>query len=167
MTSYRRIVGFCIKKIANGFGEGDRLRGGIWVWAGRWVLGRWRRLMRCGRDRRCWSLGLWGAHGHTETQTHTHTHTKVKTVYPPVSLRSLGGYNKRTVKTVDLLADVQFIAFKGSMLKLSSHVENSTVTGTYCTNVPDGRMMSAVFLQYDLRCKIFSEFCWASAAFVQ
>ena len=23
----------------------------------------------------------------------THRHTKVKTVYPPVSLRSLGGYN--------------------------------------------------------------------------
>jgi len=26
-------------------------------------------------------------------QTHTHRHTEVKTVYPPVSLRSLGGYN--------------------------------------------------------------------------
>jgi len=25
--------------------------------------------------------------------THTDTQTKVKTVYPPVSLRSLGGYN--------------------------------------------------------------------------
>jgi len=29
-------------------------------------------------------------------QTHTHRHTKVKTVYPPVSLRSLGGYNNAT-----------------------------------------------------------------------
>jgi len=26
-------------------------------------------------------------------QTHTDRHTKVKTVYPPVSLHSLGGYN--------------------------------------------------------------------------
>jgi len=29
------------------------------------------------------------AHGHTHR--HTDRHTKVKTVYPPVSLRSLGG----------------------------------------------------------------------------
>jgi len=29
-------------------------------------------------------------HGHTDTQT------KVKTVYPPVSLRLLGGYNETT-----------------------------------------------------------------------
>ena len=28
-----------------------------------------------------------------QTDTQTHRHTKVKTVYPPVSLRSLGGYN--------------------------------------------------------------------------
>jgi len=28
-------------------------------------------------------------------QTHTHRHTETKTVYPPVSLRSLGGYNKK------------------------------------------------------------------------
>jgi len=31
---------------------------------------------------------------HGQTHTHTDTHTKVKTVYPPVSLHSLGGYNK-------------------------------------------------------------------------
>ena len=30
---------------------------------------------------------------HRQTHAHTHTHTHVKTVYPPVSLRSLGGYN--------------------------------------------------------------------------
>ena len=28
------------------------------------------------------------------TDRHTDRHTEVKTVYPPVSLRSLGGYNK-------------------------------------------------------------------------
>jgi len=28
-----------------------------------------------------------------DTYTHTDTHTKVKTVYPPVSLHSLGRYN--------------------------------------------------------------------------
>jgi len=41
---------------------------------------------------------LW--EGHTllktgmSTHGHTDTHTKVKTVYPPVSLHSLGRYNK-------------------------------------------------------------------------
>ena len=41
---------------------------------------------------------LW--EGHTPLKTglsahrHTHRHTKVKTIYLPVSLRSLGGYNK-------------------------------------------------------------------------
>jgi len=32
---------------------------------------------------------------HRQTHTHTHRHTETKTVYPPVSLRSLGGYNKQ------------------------------------------------------------------------
>ena len=29
---------------------------------------------------------------------HTHRHTETKTVYPPVSLRSLGGYNNCSLK---------------------------------------------------------------------
>ena len=33
-------------------------------------------------------------------RTHTHRHTKVKTVYPPVSLCSLGRYNKMVMKMV-------------------------------------------------------------------
>ena len=37
------------------------------------------------------------AHRHTHTQTDRQT--KVKTVYPPISLRSLDGYNKRTCAT--------------------------------------------------------------------
>jgi len=49
---------------------------------------------------------LW--EGHTLLKTglsaHRHAHTdrqtKVKTVYPPVSLRSLGGYNE--VRTVEM-----------------------------------------------------------------
>jgi len=32
------------------------------------------------------------------TQTHTQRHTKVKTVYPPVSLRSLGGTGEHYAK---------------------------------------------------------------------
>jgi len=42
---------------------------------------------------------LWEGHTLLKTglsvheHTDTHTHTKVKKVYPPVSLRSLGGYN--------------------------------------------------------------------------
>ena len=40
---------------------------------------------------------LWEGHTLLKTRLsahrHTHRHTKVKTVYPPVSLRSLGGYN--------------------------------------------------------------------------
>ena len=34
------------------------------------------------------------AHRHTQTDRQTDGQTKVKTVYPPVSLRSLGAYNK-------------------------------------------------------------------------
>ena len=30
-------------------------------------------------------------------QTDTHRHTEVRTVYPPVSLRSLGGYNNSEI----------------------------------------------------------------------
>jgi len=43
---------------------------------------------------------LWKGHtvedrsAHSLTHRHTHRHTEVKTVYLPVSLRSLGGYNK-------------------------------------------------------------------------
>jgi len=41
---------------------------------------------------------LWEGHTLLKTglraQRHTHRHTKVKTVYPPVSLRSLGGYKE-------------------------------------------------------------------------
>jgi len=43
---------------------------------------------------------LWKGHRVLKTglkvhrNTHTDRQTKVKTVYPPVSLRSLGGYNK-------------------------------------------------------------------------
>ena len=33
----------------------------------------------------------------TDRHTHTHRHTETKTVYPPVSLRSLGGYNNALV----------------------------------------------------------------------
>ena len=36
-------------------------------------------------------------HTDTHTHTHTHTHRSIKTAYPPVSLRSLGGYNNQTV----------------------------------------------------------------------
>jgi len=45
---------------------------------------------------------LW--EGHTllktglSTHRHTHRHTKVKTVYLPISLRSLGGYNNEKTK---------------------------------------------------------------------
>jgi len=39
----------------------------------------------------------WSAHRHTDTDTHRDRPTKVKTVYPPVSLHSLGGYNDRNV----------------------------------------------------------------------
>ena len=53
-------------------------------WGERWVAwGRW--LMHCGRDTHCWRLD-W-------MHRHTHRHTLLKTAYPPVSLRSLGGYN--------------------------------------------------------------------------
>ena len=37
------------------------------------------------------------------TDRHTHRHTETKTVYPPVSLRSLGGYNKPVCTCVPLL----------------------------------------------------------------
>jgi len=30
---------------------------------------------------------------HRQTHAQTHTHRETKTVYPPLSLRSLGGYN--------------------------------------------------------------------------
>ena len=54
----------------------------------KWVAwGRW--LMRCLRDTYCWILDLVRTDTHTDRQ-------EVKTVYPPVSLRSLVGYNKCT-----------------------------------------------------------------------
>ena len=60
----------------DGFGDGDGLHEGD----GWWVVGR----------------------THTEewtecAHTHTHRHTKLKTVYPPVSLHSLRGYNEKDV----------------------------------------------------------------------
>jgi len=54
---------------------------------------RWRREMGCMREM---ADALWKGHTLLKTglnaRRHTHSHTKVKTVYPPVSLRSLGGH---------------------------------------------------------------------------
>jgi len=40
---------------------------------------------------------LWEGHTLLKTGLSAHRHTKVKTVYPPVSLRSLGGYNNSKI----------------------------------------------------------------------
>ena len=71
-------------------------------WGGRWVWG--------------WEMGLGKGDGFGEgdgigaglftgwvpftecSQTDTHRHTEVKTVYPPVSLHSLGGYKNWPAK---------------------------------------------------------------------
>ena len=82
-------------KKRDGFEEGDGFVmdmglgremgwGGRCAWGGRWVGG--------------WRLetadALWEGHTllRTGVLTDTQRHTKVKTVYPPVSLCSLGGY---------------------------------------------------------------------------
>ena len=74
----------------DGFGDGDGL--------GREMgcLRRW--LMRCGRDTHCWRLD-W-VRTDTDTDRQTDRQTKVKTVYRPVSLRSLSGYNEPNVTDV-------------------------------------------------------------------
>jgi len=55
----------------------------------------WRREISCMREM---ADALWERHTLLKTgHTHTHRQTKVKTVYPPVSLRSLGGRNKAVV----------------------------------------------------------------------
>jgi len=76
----RRLVGFRMEKLKIGQFHIFRKVKGRWVWGGRW-------------DGEGDGIGaglLTGRVPFTEC-SQTHRHTELKTVYPPVSLRSLGG----------------------------------------------------------------------------
>jgi len=62
------------------------------------------------REMGCMADALWERHTLLKTGVHTDRHTKVKTVYPPVSLRSLGGY-KNTQITVQLCCSAAVVCF--------------------------------------------------------
>ena len=78
----RRLVKEGRRVWGGGLGEGD----GFGVEMG---LGR---LLRCAVYEVLLPLMMMIT-AHRQTHTQTHRHTQTKTVYPPVSLRSLGGYN--------------------------------------------------------------------------
>jgi len=70
-----------------GIGEGDRLGKGDGFRKGGEERGG------KGGGRQNLATFIVSAHRQTHTHRYIHRHTKVKTEYPPVSLRSLGGYN--------------------------------------------------------------------------